>query len=54
VDSVHELPLNYRVTKASAAESPLLLPIVEETAQQHPEMMRQACELAADKGRIFR
>jgi hypothetical protein len=44
------LPLNYRVTKASAAECPLLLPIVDETAEKHPEMMKQARELAADKG----
>jgi len=50
VDSEHELPVNFRVTKASAPETTLLLPIVEETAAEHPEMMREAEELAADKG----
>jgi hypothetical protein len=50
VDSEHELPLHYRLTKASAPETTLLLPIVEETTGQHPEMMAQAEELSADKG----
>ena len=50
VDSVHELPLNFWVTKASAAESPLLLPIVEETAEKHPEIIKKCEELSADKG----
>lgn len=50
VDSQHELPINYRVTKASAAEITRLLPIVEEAAEKHPELMEQARELSADKG----
>jgi hypothetical protein len=50
VDATHELPLNYRVTKASAAESPLLLPIVEETEKLHPEVMQNCRELSGDKG----
>lgn len=50
VDATHELPLNYRVTKASAAESPLLLPIVEETEQLHPEVIENSEELSGDKG----
>jgi hypothetical protein len=50
IDSEHELPVNYRMTKASAPETTLLLPIVQETTEKHPEMMANAEELAADKG----
>jgi hypothetical protein len=50
VDATHELPVNYRVTKASAAESPLLLPIVDETEQLHPEVIQNCRELSGDKG----
>ena len=50
VDANHELPVNYQVTKASAAESPLLLTIVEETEKLHPEVIRNCQELSADKG----
>jgi len=50
VDATHELPVNYRLTKASSAESPLLLPIVQETQQQHPEAIGNCRELSADKG----
>ena len=50
VDSQHELPLNYNITKASASEFPELVPLVEGTRVQHPEIIEQAEELAADKG----
>lgn len=50
VDSQHELPINFQVTKASAAETNRLLPIVEDTAEKHPALMEQARELSADKG----
>ena len=50
VDSAHELPVNYRVTKASVGESPLLLPIVQETKELHPEVISNCEELSADKG----
>lgn len=50
VDSQHELPLNYKVTKASASEFPELVPLVEGTREKHPEIIEQAEELAADKG----
>lgn len=50
VDSQHELPINYRVTQASAPETTLLLPIVQESAEKHPKLMEQARELSADKG----
>jgi len=50
VDSQHELPLNYKVTQASASETVELLPLVEETRYKHPEIIARAEELAADKG----
>lgn len=50
VDAAHELPVNYRLTKASAAESPLLLPIVEQTKELHPEVIENCEELSGDKG----
>ena len=50
VDTTHEIPLNYLLTRASAGESPLLLPLVEETKQRHPELVQRCEELSADKG----
>lgn len=51
VDSEHELPLNYEVTKASASETTRLLPLIRETEELHPGLMNETCEeLAADKG----
>jgi len=50
VDATYALPLNYKVTKASAAETLELLPLVEETEARHPEILAQAEQLAADKG----
>jgi hypothetical protein len=51
VDSEYELPLNYKVTKASASETIELLPLVRETEELHPGMVLETCqELSADKG----
>jgi len=50
VDSTYELPIGYKVTKASAPDSPGLLPMVEECAQKHPAIIERAKGLAADKG----
>ena len=50
VDSAHEMPLNYKVTKASASETVELLPAVEETRERHPEVIANSQQLAADKG----
>jgi len=49
VDAKYELPLGYAVTKASANDSPLLLPLVEELAARHPELVQRAEYLSADK-----
>lgn len=50
VDATHELPVNYKLTKASAAESPLLLPIVDQTNELHPVVIENCEELSGDKG----
>ncbi len=44
------MPLNYKVTKASASEMPELLLLVEDTQKLHPEIIEIAEQLAADKG----
>jgi hypothetical protein len=49
VDSTYELPLGFRVTKASTGDSPELLPMVEDLRERHPEVHARAEELAADK-----
>lgn len=50
VDSEYELPIAFEVTKASAAESPRLLPLVEKTKKRHPKLIERTEYLAADKG----
>lgn len=49
VDSTHELPLTYKVTRASAGDSPELLPMVRKLGKDHPRVAERAEELAADK-----
>lgn len=50
VDSQHELPVDYKVTRASAPEIPELLPLVQETKELHPGVIEKAKELSGDKG----
>lgn len=50
VDSKHEMPLNYKVTKASAPETTELLPMVQDTKDLHPKVIATCEELSADKG----
>ena len=49
VDSIYELPLSFTVTKASASDTPELLPRVEELEEKHANVAERADELAADK-----
>lgn len=49
VDSVYELPLGFTLTKASAGDSPPLLPLVADLRHQHPQVAARAQELAGDK-----
>ncbi|MBI5499247.1 MAG: transposase, partial [Deltaproteobacteria bacterium] len=54
VDSVHELPLAFHLTKASAGDAPELLPLVDQLAEHHPAVAERweapGAECAADKG----
>lgn len=50
VDAHYELPLGYLVTKASANDSPYLLPLVEELDSRHPQLVARSQYLSADKG----
>lgn len=49
VDSTYELPVAFKVTKASAGDSPELLPMMRKLRKDHPEIAERAKELAADK-----
>jgi len=50
VDSHHELPVNYKVTTASASETTELIPLLREIQNQHPKVMDNCEEVSADKG----
>ncbi|MCU0722322.1 MAG: transposase, partial [Planctomycetes bacterium] len=49
VDSVYELPLSFRLTQASAGDSPELLDRVADLEAHHPDRAKRAQELSADK-----
>jgi hypothetical protein len=49
VDSEYELPVGYRLTKASAGDVPELLPMVADGLAEHPTMVQRTEEVAADK-----
>jgi hypothetical protein len=49
VDSVFELPLSFKVTEASAGDSPELMPLVETLETNHPGLSKRAKELSADR-----
>jgi hypothetical protein len=50
VDTTYELPIGYRVTKASESDTKHLLPLVEGVKERHPEIYRDIDRAAADKG----
>jgi hypothetical protein len=49
VDSHYELPLGFKLTKASASDTPELVPLVEQFQDKHQKLTERAEELAADK-----
>jgi hypothetical protein len=49
VDSTYELPLGFKLTTASAGDSPELLPLVADLKHQHAQVVARAQELAGDK-----
>jgi hypothetical protein len=50
VDTKYEMPLGYRVTKASVSDSPQLLPLVGDLKQKHPQIYEDIENLSGDKG----
>ncbi len=50
VDSKHELPISYKVTRASRSDSPELLKMVEELENKHEEIVKRARRLRGDRG----
>ena len=50
VDTTYEMPIGYRVTRASESDTKQLLPMVKEVKQKHPQIYKDMDRLAADKG----
>jgi hypothetical protein len=50
VDADYELPVAYRLTKASTSDCPELLPLVDHLDQRHPELLNATSFLSGDKG----
>ena len=49
-DVNYELPVAFEVTKASVAESPKLISMVEDVEAKHPELLERTKSLAGDRG----
>jgi hypothetical protein len=50
VDSSYEMPIGYRITRASESDTKQLLPMVQDVKQKHPQIYKDMERLAADKG----
>jgi len=50
VDTSYEMPLGYRVTRASVSDTTQLLPLVEDLKEKHPKIHRDIDAAAGDKG----
>jgi hypothetical protein len=50
VDTTYEMPIGYRVTRASESDTKQLLPMVKEVKEKHPQIYKDMERLAADKG----
>jgi hypothetical protein len=50
VDSHYELPLAWKLTKASRSDSPELIPLVKDLKKRQPDRIEVAQDLSADKG----
>jgi len=49
VDTTYEMPIGYRVTRASESDTKQLLPMVKGVKEKHPRIYKDMEELAADK-----
>lgn len=50
VDTKYDMPIGYRVTRASVSDSPQLLPLVEDLREKHPQIHEGIDHLSGDKG----
>jgi hypothetical protein len=50
VDTTYEMPIGYRVTRASESDTKQLLPMVKEVKQKHPRIYKDMNQVVADKG----
>ncbi|MEA3378979.1 MAG: transposase [Nanoarchaeota archaeon] len=50
IDANHEIPLGYKLTKASANDSPHYIPMLEELAERHESIIKTAEHSCLDKG----
>jgi hypothetical protein len=50
VDTTYEMPIGYRVTRASESDTKHLLPLVEGVKEKHPEIHKDMDTAAAGKG----
>lgn len=50
VDSKHELPLEYKITKASSSDVKELMPMLKKHEESHPTVSERAKVISADKG----
>ena len=50
IDTTYEMPLAWKVTEATRADSPELMPLVEHLEKKHLSIHERARTLAADKG----
>jgi hypothetical protein len=49
-DTTLEIPVAFEVMPASASEVTHFLPMVDELAMRHPELVERCCDLSADRG----
>ncbi len=49
-DTIHEIPVAFEVLPASASEVKRLVPMVEQLAKSHPEIVERCADLSADRG----
>ena len=49
IDARYELPLAWKVTEASAADSPELMPLVKQWREAHPELAARTKSVSADR-----
>jgi len=50
VDTKYEMPLGYRVTRASVSDSPQLLPLVGDLREKHPQIHKDIENLSGIRG----